>query len=573
MFDDKKKFREEYNLELHTYGHENSAEFYFSLNKEDNSVEFREKIHDLNPDFILHFYPEYPLIPKDFHLIHVPKFAVVSDWNIGVNHLPFILPLFDGVFSDKRGVEIIKAMGYERVKHWQQYSHQPLRDRLRPEEKKCYDISFIGGMNHNLHRRRAGYLRRLILLGDKYKVGVFTKVYGEEYGQILSRSKIVFNLSIRGEMNMRSWEAPHNGALLFMEDDNNEIRDYMKPGREVILYNDTNFEELLEYYLIHDDEREQIAEAGREALLKHSFRRRFGQLMEYVNEFKNMGSYPGNNYSAPNLVYAIANNELSAKQTLMNRGIEGGEPKVCHQRRQILAIHKTCFEGGMEQPNISIALERLYFDHLKEFPDDMVSYLNVGHYLLGMKQWEKVIKIFSLGLQSMEIGINVREQVCGAIYPLKPNNEIGLWLLACMETYESGFDPGPITRFLRSRFFSYTGFCMAKLGIADKAVGYLNKAIKIQNNFYDTWVILGRVKLGLKDYSAAVNCYLRASDLHPIGLGPYLSAALCYRRLNMPEEEKRLYNLAKALRDGSELFAHEDYLFEHYSNLDDNHYL
>jgi len=86
-------------------------------------------------------------------------------------------------------------------------------------------------------------------------------------------------------------EAAAAGALLCQERENVEIRDYFRgkedisrrgaenaeeigsqsPFPECVLYGDDNLEELLEYYLEHEEERKKIAEAGRRRVGEYTF--------------------------------------------------------------------------------------------------------------------------------------------------------------------------------------------------------------------------------------------------------------------------------------------------------------
>src|SRR5438132_3738527 len=105
----------------------------------------------------------------------------------------------------------------------------------------------------------------------------------------MRRARIVFNRSVRGECNKRAFEAAAAGALLFQEAENREVREYFGETNhrgaestearssteqdcgECVLYDEGSLEELLEYYLAHEDERKAIAEAGRRRVAEYSF--------------------------------------------------------------------------------------------------------------------------------------------------------------------------------------------------------------------------------------------------------------------------------------------------------------
>src|SRR5262249_51179957 len=96
--------------------------------------------------------------------------------------------------------------------------------------------------------------------------------------------RIVFNRSARGECNMRAFETTAAGALLFQEADNCEVSNYFVPGQEFVAYTDANLEELLEYYLIHEEERRAIAEAARDKVQAYGYEALWGTALARVAE-------------------------------------------------------------------------------------------------------------------------------------------------------------------------------------------------------------------------------------------------------------------------------------------------
>jgi hypothetical protein len=70
------------------------------------------------------------------------------------------------------------------------------------------------------------WLGRLARLRVKWRVEIHQGVFGEEYWKLLRRARIVFNRSIRGECNKRTFEAPAAGVLLFQEEGNREVPEY-----------------------------------------------------------------------------------------------------------------------------------------------------------------------------------------------------------------------------------------------------------------------------------------------------------------------------------------------------------
>lgn len=82
----------------------------------------------------------------------------------------------------------------------------------------------------------------------------------------------------------RNFEVPGCGGFLLTEYVNG-IEDYYEPDQEVVCYSSKDeMIEKIKYYLVHDSERERIAQAGYKATLdKHTYVHRFNQI------FRNLG--------------------------------------------------------------------------------------------------------------------------------------------------------------------------------------------------------------------------------------------------------------------------------------------
>src|SRR5205823_5848206 len=108
---------------------------------------------------------------------------------------------------------------------------------------------FVGSMNADVQTERAPWLARLARLSDRHRVLLAGGVYGDAYPALLNRARIVWNRSIRGELNMRAYEAPACGALLLMERENLEVRDLFADGVSCALYDGADLELQIERYL------------------------------------------------------------------------------------------------------------------------------------------------------------------------------------------------------------------------------------------------------------------------------------------------------------------------------------
>lgn len=138
--------------------------------------------------------------------------------------------------------------------------------------QKKYDVCFIGNLNDI---NRVKHLDRLFKeIGDKIYWG--TERF-HEAAEIFNQSKIVFNVSARGELNMRHFEALGAGAFL-LTDNIPLSENVFTEGVHFAGY--SNMDEMIEkakYYLdpAHEEEREKIAHQGHlEAASRHTYMHR-----------------------------------------------------------------------------------------------------------------------------------------------------------------------------------------------------------------------------------------------------------------------------------------------------------
>src|SRR5262249_20237210 len=105
-----------------------------------------------------------------------------------------------------------------------------------------------------------------------------------EMGAIYSRSKIVFNKSINGDLNMRFFEGLAAGALVVTDRIGNGLTDVACEGEHYVGY--SSIDEaiaVVHHYLVSDDEREAIARRGQaHAFTHHTYAHRMAQIREAV---------------------------------------------------------------------------------------------------------------------------------------------------------------------------------------------------------------------------------------------------------------------------------------------------
>lgn len=235
------------------------------------------------PDCLLLFWPDQEPLPRDLQQCPVPVVGVVSDYNLTLPTTARLQPLFDRLLCDRAGVALFERLGYPDVRHFCQYTwKRPFHGAL-PSAPRDIDVAFAGNLNPAVQRERAPWIARLAdlsLLGAR--VEVRQGLQGRAYGDLLARTRIGWNRSIRGEMNLRAFEVPACGALLLMERDNLEVRDFFVPDEECVLHGDDDLEAIVTD-LLHDEPRRlRIASAGHARVQQHSLGNRMPALLSVL---------------------------------------------------------------------------------------------------------------------------------------------------------------------------------------------------------------------------------------------------------------------------------------------------
>ncbi|MBM3837337.1 MAG: glycosyltransferase [Verrucomicrobia bacterium] len=233
------------------------------------------------PDAVVWRYPDSNPWPIH-HDCPAPLVAILNDWSLYFSAFREALDRCDYLVTDKLGLERLRSIGISHASYWPGYGLYPEVFYRVPDRTHLCDIAFVGNHNHDIHRARAQILARIGKLGDRYRVAIRTGIWGNEYAELLRQSRIVVNYSVRREMNLRGYETPACGALLFMEASNLEVRDFLIEGRECVLYREDNIEELLHHYLENEPLRARIAEAGWRRIQSETFKAHVASLVTHL---------------------------------------------------------------------------------------------------------------------------------------------------------------------------------------------------------------------------------------------------------------------------------------------------
>jgi tetratricopeptide (TPR) repeat protein len=223
------------------------------------------------PDFIALFL-HYSRVPRCLETAPVPLVGLAGDPNLLWHYYRRRLPVCDLVLTDTTSARVLAKEGVQHVQLANLFGcERQYLETPADGQKRDIDILFIGNFHAAVQRERMAWLGRLAAFANRWNVVVTSKVYGDEYRALMARARIVFNRSIRSECNSRAVEAAASGALLFQEADNCEVPGYFEDRKEYIAYRDTDLEDLLLYYLEHEDERRVIAEAGQRRAQAYGF--------------------------------------------------------------------------------------------------------------------------------------------------------------------------------------------------------------------------------------------------------------------------------------------------------------
>lgn len=183
---------------------------------------------------------------------------------------------FDHVFAAQRdGAQWLIEDGIEGAQ-WLPLACLPAVHR-RHEVEKVHDVCFVGNLVHGERERLIDLLRR------EFPNTFVGQAYGDAMALEFSRSRIVFNRSVKNDVNMRVFEAVACGSLLVTNAlTGNGQQELFRSGEHLVTYStDVELLERVRYYLEHEDEREAIAACGMaHAHACHTYTHRMKHILE-----------------------------------------------------------------------------------------------------------------------------------------------------------------------------------------------------------------------------------------------------------------------------------------------------
>lgn len=226
------------------------------------------------------------------------KIYVVSDAHLGPEYRYKKALEFDYVFfNQKRFMPefaefLLQNKAKDKPKYWDFLPHAVESQAYHKFEIiKKYDVIFIGHLqdvkNYNGFSR-VDFLDRMFKEFPNFYYGSRSPFKPEinmfeDAAKKFSQSKIVLNISIKDDINMRVFESMATGSML-LTNWIPTLEELFKDGVHLVTYK--TLDEAVEkakYYLEHEEEREKIAKNGmKEVLEKHKYEDRIKKIFNIV---------------------------------------------------------------------------------------------------------------------------------------------------------------------------------------------------------------------------------------------------------------------------------------------------
>jgi tetratricopeptide (TPR) repeat protein len=339
------------------------------------------------PECLIWWSPEYSLVPDGIERCPVPSIAVLGDWNLGVWTTAPLLEAFDLVVTDRLGVRTLASQLDVPVEHWPVFSFDPRVHRRHPAVERDIDVLFVGNLNHEVQSERAPWLARLARLGARHHVVLTSGVYGAAYAALLNRARIVWNRSIRGELNMRAYEAPACGALLFVEEENLEVRDVFRDGESCVLYDATSLDVLLAQHLAHPERAARIAEAGHARVQRETYRHHLERLLDRATrveagprQFATLPAWRRHYWLGLHALASADPERLPAAtaQLIRAAGADGDGAAVAAALGAVAVDTARGLPDAVERERALVSAMALFETSLQAHPADVVSRMNLA---------------------------------------------------------------------------------------------------------------------------------------------------------------------------------------------------
>jgi spore maturation protein CgeB len=240
-------------------------------------------------------------------------FIFYPDWDFGEFYHQFnndfldCMRLYDVLFTPKSyNIERFQENAVRRVEFlpyaFDPWCHYPVGVSGQEQTRYQTDIAFIGSWG----RSRTELLESLVESKFPYRLSIwgnnwqrldpvsplrkycrFVPAYGETQAKILACSKIALAFLRPPDLHTaRTFEIPAQGAFMLAERSSEHIQ-FFQDGIEIACFSDVSeLREKIDYYLHHDSDRQQIAQAGYLHVTQggHSYVDRMRQVLQIYHE-------------------------------------------------------------------------------------------------------------------------------------------------------------------------------------------------------------------------------------------------------------------------------------------------
>jgi len=296
--------------------------------KEPFSKRMRKLPEAFKPDLYVWVDSGISEIPQDSEALGVPRIAYFIDTHFALDLRIALARNFDFTFLAQRThVPAFVNAGIPNVA-WLPLACSPELHNVGRLDR-VYDVAFVGAIPDDPKDRRRKLLDAVRRQFPNSTIGQF---WPEEMARIYAQAKIVVNMCVDRDINMRVFEGLASGALL-VTDEADGLEELFDDGTHLCIYRkDEDLAGLIERYLNDDAARERIAGQGCALVYaQHTYQHRMRQLVLMVLEASGaLGGYQGESRFFKGGYYRSPRPELAEHvprhtTRLLDCGCGGGE--------------------------------------------------------------------------------------------------------------------------------------------------------------------------------------------------------------------------------------------------------
>ncbi len=252
----------------------------------------------LTPDAVLFFEGgTMRLMP-----VNMESLGCVTAWYGIDTHMDYqkhlrLSRLFDVTFvAQKEFVDRLREDGIKQV-FWLPLAFDP---QLLPEAapKREIDIAYIGSVKCEMNPLRHVLLERI---KQEFPAHYFGTATPKEMGRLYASSKVVFNQSVRNDINMRFFEAMGSGSVLVTNPiHDNGLEELFVEGIHYLTFKDeASLLQVIHKILAQPLIQEEIGNAAKQLVLeKHTYDHRAKKILEILGGSRKMSAPQPEDYFA-----------------------------------------------------------------------------------------------------------------------------------------------------------------------------------------------------------------------------------------------------------------------------------